>query len=239
MTAHRLNSPRHSAPQTRIWDLPTRLFHWLFAFSICGALLTINLGGAWMEWHVRFGIASFVLLLFRLIWGLIGPRYARFAQFMTSPAQTISYLRQKNKSRHAGHNPLGAWSVIAMLILLLFQSFSGLFTNDDVLTQGPLVQFVSNDTVALFTRLHLLNEYLLYALILLHLLAIAFYSFKGESHVKPMMTGDIPKHTLPPDAQNARDDWRVRAGALLLSVLLTGLGWWLYKLAVNAPASFS
>ena len=106
-------------PSLRIWDLPTRLFHWLLAVSITGALITINLGGGWMEWHVRFGIASFVLLLFRIVWGLIGPRYARFSQFVTSPSKTINYLRTHRGARHAGHNPLGAWSVIAMLMLFL------------------------------------------------------------------------------------------------------------------------
>ena len=226
-------------PQLRVWDLPTRLFHWLLALSITGALITIHLGGAWMDWHVRFGIASFALLLFRLVWGLIGPRYARFSQFIRSPAQTIDYLRARHGTRYAGHNPLGAWSVLAMLLLFLLQSSTGLFANDDVMTQGPLSQFVSNDTVALFTRIHSLTEYLLYAIIALHLLAIGFYSIRGEALVPPMMTGDVPKHTLPAGTQSARDDWRVRLGALLLAALLGALAWWLLGLAMNAPASFT
>ena len=192
-----------------------------------------------MDWHVRFGIASFVLLLFRLVWGLIGPRYARFSQFVTSPFKTIAYLRGTHGARHAGHNPLGAWSVLAMLVLFLFQSSTGLFANDDVMTQGPLAQFVSNDTVALLTRMHRFTEYLLYAMIVLHLAAIAIYSFQGEKLVKPMVTGDVPKHTLPPGTQSARDDWRVRFGALVLGTTLGALGWWLWNLAFNAPMSFS
>jgi cytochrome b len=227
------------APQLRIWDLPTRLFHWLLAVSITGALVTINLGGGWMEWHVRFGIASFVLLLFRLVWGIIGPRYARFSQFLTSPAKTIAYLRESHGARHAGHNPLGAWSVLAMLLLFIFQSATGLFTNDDVMTQGPLAQFVNNDTVALFTRMHRFSEYLLYAIIALHLAAIAFYTLRGEKLVQPMVSGDVPKHTLPSGTQSARDDWRVRLGALLLATALGTLAWWLWALAFDAPASFS
>ena len=229
----------HSTPALRIWDLPTRLFHWLLALSITGALVTINLGGGWMDWHVSFGILSFVLLLFRVIWGLIGPRYARFSQFLCSPAKTLSYLRDGKGSRHAGHNPLGAWSVIAMLGLFLFQSSTGLFANDDVMTQGPLAQFVSNDTVALFTRLHRLSEYALYAIIALHLGAIAFYSFRGEGLVKPMVTGDVPKHTLAAGTHSARDDWRVRLGASILAAMLAALAWWLINLAFNAPASFT
>jgi cytochrome b len=173
------------------------------------------------------------------MWGLIGPRYARFSQFLCSPAKTLAYLRDSKGSRHAGHNPLGAWSVIAMLGLFLYQSSTGLFANDDVMTQGPLAQFVSNDTVALMTRLHGLSEYVLYALIALHLGAIAFYSFRGEGLVKPMVTGDAPKHTLVEGTQSARDDWRVRLGALILAALLMALAWWLIKLAFNAPASFT
>jgi cytochrome b len=192
-----------------------------------------------MDWHIRFGIASFVLLLFRVIWGLIGPRYARFSQFLCSPAKTLDYLRNSKGARQAGHNPLGAWSVIAMLGLFLYQSSTGLFANDDVMTQGPLAQFVSNDTVALLTRLHGLSEYALYALIALHLGAIALYSFRGEGLVKPMVTGDVPKHTLAEGTQSARDDWRVRLGAFILSALLVALAWWLIKLAFNAPASFT
>lgn len=239
MSSHQVRPPNKTAPKLRIWDLPTRLFHWLLAVSITGALITINLGGGWMEWHVRFGIASFVLLLFRVVWGLIGPRYARFSQFVTTPAKTIAYLRHNAGSRHAGHNPLGAWSVLAMLFLFLFQSSTGLFANDDVMTQGPLAQFVSNDTVALLTRIHSFSEYLLYAILALHLGAIAFYSLRGEALIQPMVTGDVPKHTLPSGTQSARDDWRVRLGALVLALALGALAWWLWDLAFNAPMSFS
>lgn len=226
-------------PQFRVWDLPTRLFHWLFAVSITGALVTIQLGGSWMDWHVRFGVVSFVLLIFRVVWGLFGPRYARFSQFVSSPAKTIAYLRGQKAPRQAGHNPLGAWSILVMLALFLFQSSTGLFTNDDVMTQGPLAQFVSNDTVALMTRLHSLSEYFLYAIVALHLLAISFYSLRGEALVKPMLTGDVPQHTLPPGTEQALDDWRVRLSAIVLAVLLAVLAWWLMNLAFNAPASFT
>lgn len=226
-------------PQLRVWDLPTRLFHWLFALCITGALVTIQLGGSWMDWHVRFGIVSFVLLIFRVVWGFFGPRYARFSQFVNSPAKTIAYLRGQKATRHAGHNPLGAWSILTMLALFLFQSSTGLFANDDVMTQGPLAQFVSNDTVALMTRLHSLSEYFLYAIVALHLLAISFYSLRGEALVKPMLTGNVPQHTLPPGTQEARDDWRVRLSAVTLAALLALLAWWLINLAFNAPASFT
>ena len=224
-------------PQVRVWDLPTRLFHFLLAVCVTGALITVNIGGGWMDWHVRFGIASFALLLFRVIWGLVGPRYARFSQFFSSPAKTRAYLRGQ-ASKTAGHSPLGAWSVIAMLMLFLLQSTTGLFTSDDILTQGPFVQFVSNSQVAIFTRIHSFNEYFLYAILALHLVAIAFYSLRKHGLVKPMVTGNVPTHTLPSGTQSARDDWRVRIGALLLALVLAALAWWLLDLAFNAPASF-
>ena len=201
--------------------------------------MTIQLGGSWMDWHVRFGVVSFVLLIFRVVWGFFGPRYARFSQFVNAPAKTIAYLRGQNATRHAGHNPLGAWSILTMLALFLFQSSTGLFTNDDVMTQGPLAQFVSNDTVALMTRLHSVSEYFLYAIVALHLLAITFYSFRGETLVKPMLTGNVPRHTLPPGTQQALDDWRVRLSAATLATLLGVLAWWLINLSFNAPASFT
>lgn len=228
---------QHAAPQLRIWDLPTRLFHWLLVLCVTGAIVTVNIGGAWMDWHVRFGIASFVLILFRIIWGIVGSRYARFTQFITSPTNTLAYLRGSQR-KEAGHNPLGAWSVLAMLVLLLLQSTTGLFTSDDVLTQGPLAQFVSNDQVAWFTRIHSFNEYFIYAFIVLHLVAIAIYSLCGKGLVKPMISGDVPKHTLPAGTPSARDDWRVRLGALLLGILLALLAWWLLDLTFNAPMSF-
>ena len=107
------------------------------------------------------------------------------------------------------------------------------------MTQGPLAQFVSNDTVALLTRIHSFSEYLLYAIIVLHLGAISFYSLRGEALVQPMVTGDVPKHTLPSGTQSARDDWRVRLGALVLALALGALAWWLWDLAFNARMSFS
>jgi cytochrome b len=199
--------------------------------------VTVNIGGAWMDWHVRFGIASFVLLLFRIVWGVVGPRYARFSQFISSPAKTISYIRGSTP-KQAGHNPLGAWSVLAMLLLFLIQTTTGLFANDEILTQGPFARYVSNDQVAWFTSIHRLTEYALYAIIVLHLHAIAFYAIRGQNLVRPMVTGDTPKHTLPSGTQSARDDWRVRLAAALLAIALGTLAWWLLDLTFNAPTSF-
>jgi cytochrome b len=103
-----------SAKPVRIWDLPTRLFHWLFAVSVIGAVVTVKVGGSWMDWHMPLGVSALVLLAFRLIWGFTGSRYAKFANFVVAPRQTLAYLKTKPHPKVAGHNPLGAWSVLAM-----------------------------------------------------------------------------------------------------------------------------
>jgi cytochrome b len=216
----------------RIWDLPTRLFHVALALCVAGAIVSVKLGGLWMDWHVRLGIASLALVAFRIIWGLIGPRYARFTQFYSSPFKTWAYFRAPTKS--AGHNPLGAWSVFALLAIIGWQGVSGLFANDDILTQGPFAALVSNAWSERLTGLHQFNELFVYAAIGLHLSAIAFYTYKGQSLIMPMVHGDVKTDAVPPNTAPAQDDWRVRAGAALLALTLGTLAWWLIRLALNA-----
>mgnify|MGYP002142047612 CR=1 FL=1 len=233
-----------AAPNIRIWDLPIRLFHVAFAACVIGAIVTVQVGGLWMDWHVRLGIASLALLVFRIIWGFIGSRYAKFSEFLTSPIHTMQYLRTIKASRasnqnYAGHNPLGSWAVIAMLLTIGFQAITGLFANDDIMTQGPLAQFVSDSTSSLMTGLHQLNEPVVYGLIALHLLAIIFYAMKGRNLVPSMVHGNIPANQLDPATPSAQDDFAIRLRALLLAALLAWGAWWLMQLAANAGGSFS
>jgi len=225
----------------RIWDLPTRIFHAALALSVFGAIVTVKLGDAWMDWHVRLGIIALALIVFRIIWGLIGPRYVSFSQFVQSPVMVWRYLstRPASKQKAAGHNPLGAWSVVAMLLVLGAQASTGLFADDEILTQGPLVQFVSESTSSLLTGLHQWNETLVYIVVGLHLLAILIYTLKGERLIEPMVTGEVPAHELPPYTKPARDDLRVRGAALLLAVALGAVAWWLIELAANTGGSFN
>jgi len=216
----------------RIWDLPTRLFHVALALCVTGAIVSVKLGGLWMDWHVRLGIASLALVTFRIIWGLIGPRYARFAQFYTSPLNTWAYFKAPTKS--AGHNPLGAWSVFGMLAIIGWQGVSGLFANDDILTQGPFAALVSSAWSDRLTGLHQFNELFLYAAIGLHLAAIAFYTYKGQRLLMPMLHGDVQADAVPMGTAPAQDDWRVRLGAALLALTLGTLAWWLIRLAFSA-----
>lgn len=176
--------------KVRIWDLPTRLFHWSLAACIVGSLVSVNLGGNAVGWHFRFGYAILALLLFRLIWGLAGPHYARFASFPPSLAAALRYLRGEG-SASPGHNPLGALSVYAMLAALALQVGTGLFATDDIMWDGPLKHLVSNAASATLTRVHKINRFVVIALVVLHLAAIAWYAFaRGERLVRPMIDGD-------------------------------------------------
>ena len=171
-----------------IWDLPTRLFHWLLVLAIVALVVTGKAGGSWMEWHGRLGLLVLGLLVFRLLWSVMGSTYARFAGFFPTPAKVAAYLRGQ---WHApGHNPLGACSVLALLAVPLFQALTGLVANDDIAFVGPLYDLVGRDLSNLATRWHLLAVNVLLALVALHVAAILFYAhIKKDNLVKPMVLG--------------------------------------------------
>ena len=225
----------------RIWDLPTRLFHVIFACCVVGAIISAKFGQNWMDWHVRLGIATLALLIFRIVWGLIGPRYARFSQFICGPVTVWRYITQASpdSKKIPGHNPLGALSVIAMLAIIGVQAVTGLFANDDILTQGPFAQFVSDATSALMTGLHQINQNFVFAVIALHLIAIVTYTLKGQKLIGPMVHGDVGAENFVTAAIPARDDARIRIAALLLILLLAWAAWWVIQLGANAGTSFN
>ena len=172
----------------RLWDVPTRLFHWLLALSVAAALISAQIGGNFMDWHGRLGLFIVGLVVFRLVWGVMGSTYARFTQFFPTPAKVKLYLRGEWSG--VGHNPLGALSVLGLLGLLGFQATSGLFSNDDISFIGPLFDLVGKDRSNQLTQLHHWVSNLIYLLIGLHLAAIGFYAFvKKDNLVKPMLTG--------------------------------------------------
>jgi cytochrome b len=178
-----MNNKRH-----RLWDLPTRVFHWLLVLAIAAAIISGQLGGNLIVWHGRIGIFIVGLIVFRLVWGLLGSTYARFAHFFPTPAKIKAYLR--GEWSQPGHNPLGALSVFALLGLVGFQALSGLFANDDIAFNGPLYDLVGRELSNRLTGLHHLASNALYVLIALHLAAIAFYGYvKKNNLVKPMITG--------------------------------------------------
>lgn len=178
----------------RIWDLPVRLFHLLLVLLVIALFVTGKLGGNWLEWHKRAGFSVLGLVTFRIIWGFAGSHHARFANFVRGPKTMLAYLKSlanKEAPHYAGHNPLGAISVLAMLTLLLVQAILGLFSNDDVMLEGPYAVMVSKALSDQLTGLHKLNGDFILVLIGLHLVAIAFaYFYKKENLIVPMFTGD-------------------------------------------------
>ncbi|MEN9317074.1 MAG: hypothetical protein RIS35_3467 [Pseudomonadota bacterium] len=222
--------------QLRVWDLPTRVFHWALAACIAGSLLTIQLGGNAVGWHFRFGYAILALLLFRLAWGIVGPRHARFTSFPPDPAAAWRQLSETRPHAAPGHSPLGALSVYAMLLAVALQVTTGLFASDAIMWDGPLKNFVSNDTSDLLTRIHKVNRIVLIGLVALHLAAIAFYRLRGRRGlVAAMITGDARCEA---EAGPARDDLRVRAGALLLAAACAGLAGGIVSLGARAGSGF-
>ncbi len=221
-----------------IWDLPTRLFHWALVACIIGAFVSVKLGGLYMDWHVRFGCTALGLIIFRLLWGFVGPRYARFAQFVRGPAAVARYL--KGAAAPAGHNPLGALSVLALLLVIGFQAVSGLFTTDDIMTQGPLFGHVSEAVSAAMTSWHKLNEWVILALIALHLAAVAWYGVvRRRRLVRAIITGKVDAKDVPAGTPPTQDGYAVWLRALVLGACVTGLVLWVRSLEVAADMSFS
>jgi cytochrome b len=212
----------------RVWDLPTRVFHWVLAGCVIGSVVSAKIGGNAMVWHMRLGDAVFTLLAFRFVWGLVGGHWSRFRRFIYPPSTVLRYLRGQGRSDEhldVGHNPLGAFSVFGLLALLALQVGSGLFADDEIATNGPLVTFVSGATSERLTRWHTtLGQWLVIALALLHVAAIVFYLVKKKQNlVRPMIVGD---KNLPAGVPHSADHWRVRgAAAALLAVCAAGVAW--------------
>jgi len=172
----------------RLWDLPTRLFHWSLVILVVASFVSGKLGGNAMNWHGKLGLAILGLLSFRVVWGIVGSSYARFAQFFPTPASVFTYLRGQWQGE--GHNPVGSLSVFALLAVLGFQVGTSLFGNDDIAFRGPLYDLISKDLSDQMISLHGLSVNLLLAIVALHLAAITFYTHvKKNNLIKPMLTG--------------------------------------------------
>lgn len=206
-----------SAPtaEVRVWDLPTRLFHWTLAACVAGSIASAKAGA--MDWHFRLGYVVFTLLAFRILWGLVGGRWSRFASFLYAPGTVLRYLRgapRPGEALDVGHNPLGALSVFALLAILAVQVGTGLVADDEIANVGPLNRLVSGATALSATGWHKTwGQWLILALVGLHLAAIAWYSFRGQGLVGAMVGGD---KSLPADTPASADSGATRVMALLL-----------------------
>jgi len=175
----------------KVWDLPTRLFHWTLVLLVIAMVWTGWTGK--LDLHMTLGQAVLSLVLFRLVWGFTGNRYARFSEFVAGPMAGLRYLGTlfgRPGPNYVGHNPVGGWAVLAMLGLLALQAGTGLFTSDDIVTDGPLFSKVSGSTAALLGSIHRRAIWVLLAVIAIHLLSSVFYlTIKRENLVTPMITG--------------------------------------------------
>lgn len=216
----------------RVWDLPTRAFHWVLALAVIGAVVSAKVGGGAMVWHFRLGYLVFGLLIFRLVWGLVGGRWSRFASFVRGPAAMGRYLRgaaRPGDGFEVGHNPIGALSVLAMLAWLALQVGTGLVADDEIANLGPLNRFVASETGLAATGWHkTFGQWGLIALVVLHLAAIAFYRFgRKVDLVGPMLRGD---KTLPTGVPPSRDDGVTRVAAVLLAAGCAAVVTWVVQL---------
>jgi cytochrome b len=158
-----------------VWDWPLRVFHWSLVLAVAGSFATHYAGMEWFDWHRRCGYVAVVLVGFRLAWGFVGPHYSRFRSFLRGPRAMIEHLRGRQPYPPAGHNPVGAASVLAFLASLAVQAGTGLFANDEIANAGPFYGWVTHETSNRLTALHDLNSSVLIALIAAHLVAIAWY----------------------------------------------------------------
>ena len=195
-------NPDAPAGKVPVWDWPTRLFHWLLVAAVVTCLVTAQIGGNWMTTHMLSGYLVLTLLIFRLVWGVVGGYHARFVTFVRGPLAVWRYatgIFRSDSPRHLGHNPLGAWSVVAMLAALLLQASTGLFASDDIFTEGPLYPMVSNALSQILTRIHRANAVVIGTLVTVHVAAILFYLVvKRDNLIKPMFNGVKVWHSEAP-----------------------------------------
>ena len=238
-----LAAPAHTRiHRIRLWDLPVRVFHWSLALAVTAAIVTGELGGAWMDLHGKAGLSIVGLVAFRLAWGFVGSAHARFLRFAPTPAKVKDYLR--GTWRGVGHNPLGALSVFALLSLLAAQATLGLFSNDDIAFSGPLAQLLGDDAVGWLTGWHKRLANVLLALSGMHVAAIAFYVWvKKNNLVSPMITGwkdvqigEQPRQAEEPVRQSGGWGAFIIALAIALAAVYLASGHWLRPAANHAPA---
>lgn len=209
-----------------VWDIFVRVFHWGLVGAVIMSFYTIETSGAPflfpIEVHAQAGYTVLGLLAFRWLWGLVGSDYARFRTFLVGPSGSLSYAKgviKRLPKSYAGHNPLGGWMVMIMLLSLTFQAVSGLFLSDDIFFQGPLHGLFGGDVSKTLMSWHRFNSNLLIVLIGLHLAAIVVHRLMGEKLVKAMITG-VKTLSHPPVDHPALGEVKIRWGWALVAVLV-------------------
>ena len=211
-------STQAALARTPVWDWPVRVVHWSMVLLFVLLVITGLRGGDALAWHMRFGQALLALVLFRVLWGFVGSRNARFRSFLRGPRAAASYVRSRVRREpevHATHNPIGGWMVVALLVALLVQIGTGLFTNDDILWDGPLAKHVSKETSDALASFHRRFAWVAVTLAALHVLAVvAYLAVFRENLAKAMIDGvkALPSDLADPSAASASS---LKAMALL------------------------
>ena len=216
----------------RVWDLPTRLFHWTLTLAVVGSVVSAKVGGNAMVWHFRLGYLVLGLLAFRLLWGVFGGRWSRFTSFIYKPSTTWRYLRRQGRADEhldVGHNPLGSFSVFALLAALLVQVGTGLVADDEIANLGPLNRYVDAAIGLAATSWHKgWGQWLVIGLVALHVAAVLYYLWgRRIDLVRPMWNGD---KALPVGTPASPDTLRQRLLALALAVLCGAFVAWVIRL---------
>jgi cytochrome b len=207
----------------KVWDLPTRLFHWLLVASIA-ALFYTGLADGLIDWHARIGMFVLGLVAFRIVWGFCGSTYARFLQFFPTPRGILAYL--KGQWHGEGHNPLGALSVFALLGLCVLQAGMGLFANDEIAFTGPFERFINEDLSVSITGWHRELAWVLLGFIGLHVLSMLFYwVVKKHNLIPAMFTGT--KRSDAPSAKGGGIIAFLVAAAIGVAAAFAATGAWL------------
>ena len=201
-----------------VWDAPTRLFHWALALLVLCSWVSIK--NSWMQLHFLSGYSILTLLLFRLVWGFVGSETARFASFLASPwaaLRHLAHLPRREPDTQLGHNAAGGWMVLAMLAVLCVQVGTGLFANDDIITEGPLAHYAGKALSDRLSVLHIFNSKLILVLVAAHLVAIVLYAvLKRHDLVRPMLTG---RKALPAGARAPRVASLLRAALVFAAAV--------------------
>jgi cytochrome b len=177
----------------KVWDAPVRLFHWLLVAAVVLLFVSGKVGGNLMLYHVYAGYAVLALVIFRILWGFVGSTHALFWNILAGPSRCIAFAKKlfsRDAAPSAGHNPLGGWMVLVILLALLVQAVTGLFSNDDIALEGPLSGLVSKELSDRLTGIHRQNSDVLLVLAGLHVAAVLFHWLvKKENLIAAMFTG--------------------------------------------------
>jgi cytochrome b len=209
--------------KVKVWALPVRLVHWLLLALVGFSWWSGEQGGDWMERHSWSGYAILTLLLFRIGWGFIGSDSARFASFVRGPRASFAYLRsvlKRQPKAYLGHNPLGGWMIMALLLVLLVQAVTGLLGNDDSDYEAPLAHWLSHDTSSLMSTLHGYNFDLLLILLGLHVAAVLTHVvLQRDDLLKAMFTG-VKTRLTGENAGRMASNWRALS---IVAVVVLGV----------------